>query len=538
MMDRKTILIAMSALLILVGGITIYLFSGKSSLSESIARNTGDSDNEILYWVAPMDPNYRRDKPGKSPMGMDLVPVYKKDAQDTQENEPAITINPAVVNNIGVRTAKAVRADIAQRVRTVGRVTVDEEVRAAIHVRTEGWVEKLHVESEGEQVKKGEILFEIYAPALVTAQAEYLQARKMGRAGLIDASREKLISLGMSEAQIAALQQRGNTARLLAVHAPQDGVITELKLREGIFVRPADMAMQIADLSRVWVIADVFDSDAPLVEQDQTANMTLPAFPGATWQGRVDYIYPTAVSDSRTVPVRLRFDNSDGRLKPNMYAHVVIDAAPADNALTVPAQAIIRSSKGDHVILALGEGRFRPAQVITGFETADRVHIMEGLREGEDVVVSAQFLLDSEASVDAGLMRLASYEGTHMAQMDMSDDKSGMKMDMPKMDMSKKPSSSRDSLYEGVGVIKSIESEKPAVVLDHDPIPALNWPTMVMSFDVSDDVDLSAVSEGDEVTFTFVQTDTGFEVRSLTPASSGAQQDMQDMKPEDMESHQ
>ncbi len=382
----------------------------------TVSSEANTEEPQIAYWVAPMDASFRRDEPGKSPMGMDLIPVY----EDTESAgaEPSIRINPAVVNNIGVRTEEVTLSHISHGIDTLGTLMPDEERRSDIHTRTEGWVEHLAVEAEGETVKKGELLFEIYAPSLVTAQSEYLQALRIDRKSFTQAGEERLRSLGMSPAQISRLRKTGEVRRRVAVYAPHAGTVLDLMVREGMFLKPADTAMQLADLSEVWLIADVFENQSSDLRVGQKAIMTLAAFPGEKWEGAVDYIYPTAVSDTRTVRVRARFDNADGRLKPNMYASVTIADGEAEPVLTIPASALIRTSKGGRVILALGEGRFRPALVVTGKEARGKIQVLSGLNQGERIVTSGQFLLDSEASLEPALLRLTAPD--EMADMDMS----------------------------------------------------------------------------------------------------------------------
>jgi len=369
------------------------------------ANEAGSGDREILYWVAPMDPNFRRDKPGKSPMGMDLVPVYA-DADAPAQGPPALTIDPAVVNNIGVKTARVQRTDLARTIETVARVVPNDYRLGHVHVRTEGWIEYLNVHTEGDRVERGEVLFRFYAPALVSAQREYIQALAEGRPPVIAAAAERLLALGLQPQQVDELEQSRKVERLVDVRSPLDGYVIELNVRHGMHVKPELMIMSIADLSSVWVEVDVFEQQIGWVETGQPAEMRLPFDPGRVWRGEVDYVYPTIRPETRSARVRLVFDNSDLALKPNMYAGVDLAVAPRRGVLAVPARAVIRTGDRDRVILALGEGRFRPAEVVTGIETGGRVEIVKGVAEGERVVVSAQFLIDSEASMDASLMRM------------------------------------------------------------------------------------------------------------------------------------
>ncbi|MDZ7790052.1 MAG: efflux RND transporter periplasmic adaptor subunit [Xanthomonadales bacterium] len=392
-------------------------FSGSDTGSHG---GSGESEREILYWVAPMDPNYRRDEPGKSPMGMDLVPVYADEAgRDGDQGQPSIRINPTVINNIGVKVSTVERRELAREIQAVGVVTPDEGRIAHAHVRTEGWIEVLHVETEGARVSAGQPLFEIYSPALVSAQEEYLQAERMGNQSLITASKSRLAALGMREEQIRALRDRGSSNRLFTVNAPQDGHVLELNVRQGMYVQPGDTIMSIADLSQVWVEADLYENQVNWAEPGQQATMELPwAKTGGEWHGEVDYVYPTIRPETRTGRVRLAFDNPDLALKPNMYAQVSIATDPRSNVLVVPTQSIIRTGKAERVILALGEGRFRPAEVTTGIETDGLTEITAGLEAGERIVISSQFLIDSEASADASLLRMIDGENASDSEMD------------------------------------------------------------------------------------------------------------------------
>ncbi|NEZ03810.1 efflux RND transporter periplasmic adaptor subunit [Wenzhouxiangella sp. XN201] len=398
-----------------------WAFGGSDSGSQD---QPGEAEREILYWVAPMDPNYRRDEPGKSPMGMDLVPVYADEAgQEGNQGQPSIRINPTVINNIGVKVSPVQRRDLARDIDAVGLVTPDGGQIAHVHVRTEGWIEVLHVETEGEQVSAGQPLFEIYSPALVSAQEEYLQAVRMGNQTLVTASQSRLASLGMNAEQVRGLRQRGTPSRLFTVHAPEDGHLLELNVRQGMYVQPGGTLMSIADLSRVWVEADLFEGQINWAEPGQRATMRLPwAEAGREWHGEIDFVYPTIRSETRTGRVRLVFDNPDLKLKPNMYARVSIAADPHAEALVVPTQSIIRTGQGERVILALGEGRFRPAEVATGLESGGFTEITAGLEEGEQIVVSSQFLIDSEASADASLMRLLDDKSASDDDMDQDMD--------------------------------------------------------------------------------------------------------------------
>jgi Cu(I)/Ag(I) efflux system membrane fusion protein len=361
-------------------------------------------DREILYWVAPMDANYRRDKPGKSPMGMELVPVY---ADADGGDGSSISIAPEVVQNLGVRTAVAERSRLWRGIDTVGYVDYDESKVSHIHLRTEGWIENLAVESEGERVTRGQRLFNLYSPALVNAQEEFVQALVGGNKGLIRASRSRLTALGIPGSQIKRLEKERKASQTIPIYASQDGVVASLSVRDGMYIKPATRVMSLADLSSVWLLAEVFERQADWVEVNQPAEVTLAFLPGRTWEGRVEYIYPSLDPKTRTLKARLRFPNPDEALKPNMYANVIIYGGPKDDVVVIPIEALIRTGREERVVIALGEGRFESRTVRAGIESGEWVEVIEGVQPGEDIVVSGQFLIDSEASLKASMMRMA-----------------------------------------------------------------------------------------------------------------------------------
>ena len=360
------------------------------------------AEKKVLYWVAPMDANYQRDKPGKSPMGMELVPVY----EDATAGD-AITISPEVIQNLGVRTTKVENSRLWRGIDTVGYVDFDESKVSHIHLRTEGWIENLVVRSEGERVKKGDRLFDFYSPELVNAQEEFVQALAVGNKGLVSASAERLLALGISKQQIAVLRVNRKVRQTIAVFAPQDGVVSTLPVREGMFIKPSMKVMSLADLSSVWLLAEVFERQANWVSMGDSAQVTLSYLPGRQWQGKVEYIYPSLDPKTRTLKVRLRFDNPEEALKPNMYANVKIFGGAKNDILVIPMEALIRTGRNERVIVALGEGRFEARTVNAGIESGDWVEIVSGLKSGEEVVVSGQFLIDSEASIKASLNRMS-----------------------------------------------------------------------------------------------------------------------------------
>ncbi len=489
-MDRKQIIIALGLLVVgLVGGYAL------SSLLGSGGQEGAGGEREVLYWVAPMDPNFRRDSPGLSPMGMELVPVYADDAGGGGD-EPSLRILPTVVNNLGVRTAPVERRTMNALVRAVGNVQPNEELTTHIDVRASGWIEHLRVRSAGEEVSEGDLLFQYYAPELVNAQAEYIQALSSGRRDLVTASAGRLRALGMGEEQIAQIQESRQVEQLVDILAPQDGVLIELNVGEGMYVQPGMTLVSLADLSSVWVLVDVFEDDAPRMMAGLAATMRLPFIPGRVWEGNVDYVYPTVDPVSRTVRIRLAFHDVGGALLPNMYGDIEVLGEARENVLAIPTEALIRSSEGDRVVLALGEGRFRPARVLAGIEAGGFVEVLGGLNEGETIVTSGQFLIDSEASLDASLLRLTTDEPS-MEGMDMSAPPSTEMADgedMSAADHAPAP-------IEATGTIVNAMTGHNMVRLTHDPIPALGWPQMTMNFDYAGEEPLPEFEAGTQVSF-------------------------------------
>ena len=391
---------------LIVAAMLTVMVSGQGSIVNA------EEEKEVLYWVAPMDQNYRRDKPGKSPMGMDLIPVYA----DAAEGNGSVSISPEVVQNLGVRTTAAERTRLWRGIDTVGYVDYDESKVSHIHLRTEGWIEKLTVQSEGERVKQGEFLFELYSPKLVNAQEELVTAMASGNKGLIRASRERLSALGVSDSQIKKLQKDKKIQQRISVYAPQDGVVSTLPVREGMFVKPSMKVMSLGDLSSIWILAEVFEKQSAWVKVGQPAEVSLSYQPGKIWQGKVEYIYPDLDPKTRTLKVRLRFDNPDEMLKPNMYANIRIFGGPREDAMVIPIEALIRTGREDRVVVSLGDGRFEARTVSAGIESGDFVEILQGIDEGERVVISGQFLIDSEASMRASLTRMSADEPSAMEQ--------------------------------------------------------------------------------------------------------------------------
>ena len=353
-----------------------------------------------LYYRNPMDPARHSPVPAKDEMGMDYVPVYAGDVGGE------VRISPAVMNNLGVRTEPVVRGSLPRGVQTVGYVQFDERRVQQVRPRAEGWVEGLSVRAMGETVKAGQLLFTLYSPLLESVQQEYLDALEIGNPELIDASRDRLRAVGLDAGTAARLAKSGRAAGRVPFYAPIAGVITELEAREGVMLSPDMGAMTITELGSLWVVAEVPESQSTWVRQGTHAEVRIPTQPGAPIHGRVEYVYPELSMETRTVRARIVLDSPPPDVRPNMLVTVGLEAADGEPVLHIPRSALIRNGTRNRVVVALGDGRFTSRNVVAGAEGGDRIAIREGLQEGDRVVVAAQFLLDSEANLDAGLDRL------------------------------------------------------------------------------------------------------------------------------------
>jgi len=436
-------------------------------------RSGASSEKKPLYWVAPMDPNYKRDKPGKSPMGMDLIPVYADGASGADSGPGTIKISHEVINNLGVRTAIVERKPLHAEIKTVGYVQYDEDQLLHIHPRVEGWIEKLYVKAAGDPVKKGQPLYEIYSPELVNAQEELIIA--LGRANnrLIRAAEDRLKALRLPKDAIALLRKTKKVQQNVTIYAPQSGVLDNLNIREGFFVKPGNSLMSIGVLEQVWVEAEVFERQAFQVKEGLPVTMTLDYLPGRKWKGTVDYIYPSLNAKTRTVKVRLRFENKDDELKPNMFAQVIIHAENNEDSLLVPNEAVIRSGTFDRIVLALGEGRFKSVKVKVGRIDEQYAEILSGIEEGDKVVASAQFLLDSESSKSSDFKRM-----NHDSDQDAAQ-----------------PSAMPTSVWVEAK-INSLMAGHRMINVTHQAIAEWQWPEMTMDFMVADSVEFSDLKQG------------------------------------------
>lgn len=468
------------------------------------AEEKASKPKEPLYWVAPMDPNFRKDKPGLSPMGMDLVPFYG-DEGGGDSGPGTVSISSEVVNNLGVRTASAMVSPLEFKVNTVGYVQYNQDEMVHVHPRVEGWLEKVYVKSAGETVAKDQPLYELYSPELVNAQEELLFALSRKDRRLIRAAERRLSALQVPEAAVKALKKTRKVVQTVTFHAPMSGVVENFAMQEGFFVKPGKMLMSIASLDEVWIEAEVFERQANLVKQGAPVTIRLDYLPGKIWQGKVDYVYPALDKMNRTLRVRIRFPNPDLMLKPNMYAQVVIGNLADKPVLNIPREALIRVGDSDRVVLALGEGRYKSVNVVAGRNDGNRVEILEGIGENEQVVTSAQFLLDSESSKTSDFKRM------HQPASMSADMKMNMSNDGQTMPVSMASEAPATKIWATARVNKLLANGR-RVNLKHGAVESWGWPPANMNLGLAETVSSKELSPGMDIAIEITRTVAGIYV--------------------------
>lgn len=457
---------------------------GVSEVNGVIQDGTGKI---VKYWYDPMVPQQKFDKPGKSPfMDMELVPKY---ANETSESgEGVVTISSQTVQNLGIRLVEVETKSFGDSFSTIGRVEPNDRLFFDVQTRIPGFVERLFVRAIGDPVRKGQKIAEIYAPELLAAQEEYLTIIELGDVdsdnALKNASRNRLKLLGMSEAEIQAITKAKQSNTRFGVYAPSSGIVTELGVREGGQLMAGSSLIQIADLSKVWVIAEVPERDAARLKIGTSAEITLQSLPSVIFNGKVSYLYPILDNASRTLQVRIELSNVDNQLRPGMYTNVEFSEQKHEG-LSVPSESIIATGKRK-VVIVKNETGYRPAEIVTGQVNENYTEVLSGLEAGEQVVASGQFLIDSEASLSGVLARLGQQEKIDsMHDMHMGGGEEEPIEKMPK----------------GRGKVVDIDVKKSYVTLNHEPIEELGWPSMTMGFKVKDKKQIINFKAGDEVEF-------------------------------------
>ncbi len=371
------------------------------------------SPTKPLFYRHPMNPEITSPVAAKDEMGMDYIPVYPESAESVTDSAGTVKVDVGMLQTIGVRTAVAKRESLSHVIRTVGRIAYDEELLFRLHPKTEGWIEEVKVDKTGESVRKDADLLSIYSPQLVASQQEYLLALnnlkaletspfadiRRGAEELLESSLERLKLLDVPAHQLHELTYGQKIHKSLHIHSPAEGIVINIGVREGQYVTPNTELYTIADLTRVWVYADIYEYELPWVKQGDRVEMRLAGVPGRIFKGHLAYVYPYAEAQTRTIKVRLAFANNDLSLKPEMYTDITIYADPRPDTLTIPTEAVIRSGARTQVFVVVAPGKFEPREVTLGLAADGKVEVISGLMQNETVVASAQFLIDSESKL-------------------------------------------------------------------------------------------------------------------------------------------
>ena len=489
------------------------------------AVSPGDAPKKarkLLYYRNPMGLPDTSPTPKKDPMGMDYIAVYEGEEDNEPTSANQVKISTEKVQKLGVRTEAAQLRALDKIVRASGRVEPDERRIYAISPKFEGYVERLHVNVTGQPVGRGQPLFEVYSPELVSAQREYAiaaqgvealkdagGAAQAGMKQLAESSLLRLKNWDISEAQIKALAQSGETKRTLTFRSPVAGIITEKKALQGMRFMPGEELYQVADLSAVWVVADVFEQDIGLVKTGATAKVRINAYPDKLFEGKVSYVYPTLNEMTRTVPVRVELPNRELLLKPAMFAQVELPVSAKGSVVTVPVSAVIDSGTRQIVLVQLGEGRFEPREVKLGARSDNHVEVREGVKDGEQVVVAANFLIDAESNLKAAIGGLG--HAAHGAS-----PATGKEAEPAK-------SAAKGSSHKAEGTVESIDAKTGMISLEHGPVESLKWPAMTMEFKAANESLLNGLKPGAKVAVEFVERAQGeWVITTVRPMTAAA----------------
>ncbi len=485
------------------------------------------AERKILYYRNPMGLPDTSPTPKKDPMGMDYVAVYDGEEPDTASNQIKISVDK--VQKLGVRSEPAAMRSLDKVVKAVGRIEVDERRVYAIAPKFEGWVERLFVNATGQPVSKDQPLFEVYSPELVSAQREYAIATEAVKAlkdagedsqasmrRLADSSLARLKNWDISEEQVRALAQSGEARRTLTFRSPVAGIVMEKKAVQGMRFMPGDSLYQVADLSSVWIIADVFEQDIGLVRTGSKARVSISAYPDQTFEATITYVYPTLKPETRTVSVRLEIGNPRQLLKPAMFAQVELPVGGKGKVLTIPNSAVIDSGTRRIVLIQLAEGRFEPREVKLGSRTDNYVEVMAGVKDGEPVVVAANFLIDAESNLKAAIGGFGSGQGGAP----------GARATAPPPTTPATPAGAVTSFAGGAiasapgtkspvvghraeGTVRSIDAKTGILSVAHGPVATLKWPGMTMDFTAANSALLADLKPGAGIAFEFVERAPG-----------------------------
>ncbi|MRD49335.1 efflux RND transporter periplasmic adaptor subunit [Caenimonas koreensis DSM 17982] len=492
---------AVAAVALAAGGFLAGRHAGPSMETASAPAATQPGERKVLYWHDPMVPGPRFDKPGKSPfMDMQLVPVYAGESGDA-----GVKISAGVQQNLGIRTATVTRAQIASSFDAVGTVQFDERLNEAVQTRVNGYVERLLVRAPMEYVRRGQPLATIYAPDWLGPQNEYLALKRTGVSeDLLAAARDRMRAMSIPDSLLRQSEQAGKAQARFNVSAPVSGVVAELGVRDGVAVTPGMTLFRIAGLERVWAVAEVPEAQAVRLRRGQKVKAAMQADSSQTFDGELKEILPQVSANTRTVQARIELANAGGRLTPGMLLRLQV-VGPTSSRLVVPAEAIIRTGTRAVAIVRNANGAFEPREVNLGADLGEQLEVVQGLNEGDQVVASGQFLLDSEARLKSVLGGMAA---------------AGQAASAASAPASQARAAAAAGIFTAEGKVEKVDAE--SITLSHGPIPALKWPSMTMGFSKPDPKAFAGVKPGDTVKFEFKQGGAmGYELVTVQPAGAG-----------------
>ncbi len=477
---------------------------------------------KILYYRNPMGLPDTSPTPKKDPMGMDYIAVYQGGAEEESVPANQLKISTEKIQKLGVRTEAVQLRTLEKTVRASGRIEPDERRLFTITPKFEGYVERLHVNVTGQPVSKGQSLLEVYSPELVSAQREYVVAAQgvdalyeaateaqSGMKQLAESSLQRLKNWDISDEQIKALVKTGAAQRTLTFRSPVSGIVMEKKAVQGMRFMPGEMLYQVADLSHVWVIADVFEQDIGLVKSGNKAKVRINAYPDKEFSGTVTYVYPTLKAETRTIPVRVELSNPGLLLKPAMFAQVEVMVSPKAKVLTVPVSAVIDSGTRQIVLIQHAEGRFQPREVKLGARSDSYVEVLDGVKEGDLVVVTANFLIDAESNLKAAVSGFASAELATAPTADATGAQG-------------QANAKKSVVHRAEGTVDSVDTKEGTISLNHGPVASLKWPAMTMEFKAANPSLIQALKPGAKVAVEFVERQPGeWVITTVTPLVAG-----------------
>ena len=490
-MNRNTTLAAIIVIIAtLAGGAGFWL--ARRSHSDSLPdTGSGWNERQVLYWYDPMHPDQHFDKPGKSPfMDMELVPKYADEGQGSA----SVRIDPRVAQNFGVRLTTVERATLSQPIEAVGSIVFNQRNVAIVQARSDGFVARVYARVPGDVVTRGAPLVDLVSSEWTAAQTEFLALSSSGERDLIAAARQRMLLLGMPPELIERVERERKAQTQITVRAPIAGAIEAMDVRQGMTIATGATLAKINGLETVWLEAAVPEAQGGLAALGESVEVHLSAYPADVFMGTVIAVLPETNVETRTLRVRIELPNTESKLRPGMFARVMLDSGTTEPALYVASEAVIRTGTRNIVLVANDAGRFTPTAVEVGGEARGKIRILNGLQEGQKVVASGQFLIDSEASLKAVLPRLATQPQTtkHMAQ---------------------QSERAAPSVHRGAGKVESISDRE--IVISHDPIDSLDWPAMTMPFKLPRADVATGVKVGDRVHFTFRQDGKAYVIEEL-----------------------